>query len=128
MVLKLDIFFANLLNIPSTVIGLSVIAIGTSLPELSVSISAVKKGYGNIAVGNIIGSNIANLLLILGVSSLISPILILKETLYYTIPFMILMSLFLLYSIKTAWRIKKIEGLMFILLYLAFILFLFIYI
>jgi len=122
------VFFANMFKIPSTLIGLSVIAIGTSLPELSVCIAAVKKGYGNIAVGNIIGSNIANILLILGVSSLISPISILKETLYYTIPFMIAISLFLLYAIRTAWKIKKYEGLALLLLYIAFIMFLFIYV
>ena len=70
------VFFANLFNIPENLIGLSLIAIGTSLPELFVSITAARKGYGNIAVGNIIGSNIANIFLVLGVSGLILPLAI----------------------------------------------------
>ena len=61
---------STLLNIPDSFIGLSIIAIGTSLPELITSISAAKKGIGDLIFGNIIGSNIYNLLLILGISSL----------------------------------------------------------
>ena len=61
---------STLLNIPDSFIGLSIIAIGTSLPELITSISAAKKGKGDLIFGNIIGSNIYNLLLILGISSL----------------------------------------------------------
>ena len=62
------VFFAKILNIPQTFIGISIIALGTSLPELSVSISAARKGYGNIAIGNVIGSNIANIFLVIGIS------------------------------------------------------------
>ena len=62
------------LQISDAIIGLTVLALGTSLPELVVSISAVKKGSADIAVGGMVGSNIFNLLLVLGVSSIISPI------------------------------------------------------
>jgi cation:H+ antiporter len=114
------IFFANLLNIPENIIGLSLIAIGTSLPELFVSVSAALKGYGNIAVGNIIGSNIANIFLIIGVSGLITPISIIKSTLLYTAPFMIFMSILLLYFIRSQWKIRRIEGAIFLVLYAVF--------
>jgi len=114
------IFFANLFNVPETIIGLSLIAVGTSLPELFVSIAAARKGYGNIAIGNIIGSNIANIFLIIGVSGLIAPILIIKETLYYTAPFMIFMSILLLVFIRSYWTIRRIEGTIFLILYTMF--------
>jgi cation:H+ antiporter len=120
------IFFANLFNIPENMIGLSVIAIGTSLPELAVSISAARKGYGNIAIGNIIGSNITNILLIIGVSGLILPITIIKSTLYYTAPFMIFMSILLLIFIRSYWTIRRIEGTIFLILYTIFMMLLFI--
>jgi len=106
-------------------IGISLIAIGTSLPELSVTIFAARKGYGNIAVGNIIGSNIANIFLILGVSGLIFPLSIIKSTLSYSAPFMIFMSLLLLTFIKSHWEIRRIEGIIFLVLYTVFMILLF---
>jgi cation:H+ antiporter len=114
------IFFATLLNIPENIIGLSLIAIGTSLPELFVSVSAALKGYGNIAVGNVIGSNIANIFLIIGVSGLIAPISIIRTTLLYTAPFMILMTILLLAFIRSQWKIRRIEGTIFLILYAVF--------
>ena len=120
------IFFANLFQIPETLIGISLIAIGTSLPELTVTISAIRKGYGTLAVGNIIGSNIANILLIIGVSGLIFPITIIKSTLYLSAPFMILMSILLLIFIKSNWELRRIEGLIFIILYVVFMIILFV--
>jgi cation:H+ antiporter len=116
-----SIFFANLLNIPSTLVGITLIAVGTSLPELSVSITAARKGYGNIVVGNIIGSNIANIFLIIGVSGLISPLSVIKQTIFYTAPFMVFMSILLLVFIRGNWRIKKIEGNIILVLYVLFI-------
>ncbi len=65
---------AQTLGVPEVVIGLTVVAFGTSLPELAASLVAAFRGQSDIAVGNVIGSNIANLLLILGATSLISPI------------------------------------------------------
>lgn len=119
------IFFANMLNIPSNLIGISLVALGTSLPELSVCISSARKGFGNIAVGNVIGSNIANILLILGISGLITPITISPQTLLFSIPFMILMSILLLVFIRSYWQIRKIEGIVFLILYILFIVLMF---
>ncbi len=115
------IFFAKLFNVSDTLIGISLVAIGTSLPELAVSVSAAIKGYGNIVIGNIIGSNITNILLILGVSGLIIPITIVKTTLILIIPFMILSSIYLLIFLKSNWEIRRIEGVIFLIVYILFI-------
>jgi len=118
---KEAIFFANLFNVSSTFMGITFIAIGTSLPELSVSITAARKGYGNIVVGNILGSNIANIFLIIGVSGLISPLSVMKSTIFYTVPFMIFMSILFLIFIRSYWRIRRIEAIIFLGLYVLFI-------
>lgn len=77
---------ATKLGIPALVIGLTIVAMGTSLPEAAVSISAALKGSADIAVGNVLGSNILNVLLILGISATITPIAVQKCTLKYEIP------------------------------------------
>ena len=115
------IYFANLFDIPETLVGISLIAVGTSLPELSISLSAVKKGMGNIVVGNIIGSNIANIFLVLGVSGLILPVTILRSTVLIITPFLIFISVLLLVFIKSDWEVRRYEGIIFVLLYFAFI-------
>ena len=119
------IFFANLLGISSTLIGISLIALGTSLPELSVSLRALGKGYGNIAIGNIIGSNIANIFLILGVSGLMLPLEITKSVLFFSAPFMIFISALLLLFMRKDWKVSRYEGLALILLYILFMIVLF---
>jgi cation:H+ antiporter len=119
------IFFAQLLNVPSTMIGLSLIALGTSLPELSVAITAARKGLGNIAIGNILGSNTANVLLILGVAGLINPLTIEANTFHYIIPFMLTTSFFLLVFIRNDWEVKRWEGLLLLVTYVIFMMTLF---
>ena len=114
------IFFADLLSISSTFIGISLIAVGTSLPELSVSMAAAKKGYGNIAVGNIVGSNIANIFLIIGVSGLISPLSVAKLTISYTAPFMVFISILLLVLMQHNWKLSRVEGIALLALYTLF--------
>ena len=81
---------AKAFHISPMVIGMTVVAMGTSLPETSVSISCVLKGNYSIAVGDVIGSNIANILLILGISAMIKTIAVDKFTIRYEIPYMIL--------------------------------------
>lgn len=77
---------ATKLGIPTLVIGLTIVAMGTSLPEAAVSISAALKRSADIAVGNVVGSNILNILLILGTSAVITPLAVQKCTLKYEIP------------------------------------------
>lgn len=114
------VWFADYLGMPQTLVGISLIAIGTSLPELGVSISAAKKGFGNMTIGNVIGSNITNLLLVLGVSSLIHPVEIDRNTLFYSGPAMILISLALLYFITSGKEMTRKKGAMLLGSYLAF--------
>ena len=83
---------ADKLGIPQLVIGLTIVAMGTSAPETAVSISAALKGSADIAVGNVVGSNILNILIILGITSVIIPLSVQKSTIKYEIPFMIIIS------------------------------------
>lgn len=81
---------ANKLNISSLVIGLTIVSFGTSSPEFVVNIIASTKGNSGLAIGNILGSNIANILLILGVSSIVYPLVTKKNTVAKEIPFSLL--------------------------------------
>ncbi|PAV14477.1 sodium:proton exchanger [Methanosarcina spelaei] len=119
------IFFALLLDVPETLIGISLVAIGTSVPELMVTISAARSDYAGIALGNVIGSNIANILLILGCSGIVHPIATTSLDIYYIAPFMLIMSSLLLLFIRTGWRVKRFEGLILLLLYLGFMILIF---
>jgi cation:H+ antiporter len=86
---------ARRLNVSDLVIGLTVVAFGTSTPELFVNVIASAKGNAGIAIGNILGSNIANVLLILGVASVIYPLKVTKGTVWKEIPFSLLAALVL---------------------------------
>ncbi|MDD6879911.1 MAG: calcium/sodium antiporter [bacterium] len=83
-------------GIPQLVIGLTIVAMGTSAPEAAVSISAAMKGSAAITIGNIVGSNIMNVLVILGISSVITALKVEKSTVKIEMPFMIAMSIMLL--------------------------------
>lgn len=80
---------AEKFGIPQLVIGLTIVAIGTSLPEAAVSTSAALKGSAEITIGNVVGSNILNILLILGITSVISPLMVQKSTIKFEIPMVI---------------------------------------
>jgi cation:H+ antiporter len=86
---------ATKLNVSSLVIGLTVVAFGTSMPELFVNLFASFQGNAEIAIGNILGSNIANVLLILGVSAIIYPLAVQNTTIWKEIPFSLLAALVL---------------------------------
>ncbi|NPE27513.1 calcium/sodium antiporter [Methanococcoides sp. SA1] len=115
------IFFAEFFQLPQTFIGVTLVAVGTSLPELMVTISAARKGYGNIAIGNVIGSNITNIFLVLGISAFVFPLEVSVLSMMFTIPFMIIISVILLWFINTHWEIRRIEGIALILLYVIFL-------
>lgn len=86
---------ADKFGIPQLVIGLTIVAIGTSLPEAAVSISAALKGSAEITIGNVLGSNILNVLIILGLTSVICAVPVQKSTVRYEIPFVILVTVLL---------------------------------
>lgn len=83
---------AELMGVSEIVIGLSVVAIGTSLPELAGTISAARMGHKEIAVGNVIGSNIANIFLVMGVLAIINPISVEAGVIEQTLPLLIMLT------------------------------------
>lgn len=101
---------ARQIGIPDSVIGLSLVAAGTSLPELSVAISAARKGNAGMIVGNVMGSNIANVLLILGSCGLVSPLPVSEMNVVYTVPILLFFSLGLLYLVRSGWRVTRLQG------------------
>lgn len=84
------------LGIPPLIVGLTVVAMGTSMPEAAVSISAVIKGNADITIGNVVGSNILNILIILGLSAVISSLSVEKSTIKYELPFLVGISVLLI--------------------------------
>jgi cation:H+ antiporter len=84
---------ADRMHIPAIIIGLTVVAMGTSAPEAAVSISSAMAGSNAIAIGNILGSNIANIFLILGITSLIATLSVQKNTVRFEMPFMTFITL-----------------------------------
>lgn len=117
---------ARALGISELVIGLTVVAVGTSLPELATSILAAIKGERDIAVGNIVGSNIFNLLCVLGLASLVSPaaISVSPNALAFDFPVMIAVAVACLPIFFTGYRINRWEGLLFLAYYVAYTLYL----
>lgn len=111
---------AEKLGIPQLVIGLTIVAMGTSAPEAAVSISAALKGAADITIGNIVGSNILNILIILGVSSIITSLAVAKSTIKIEIPYMIAITILLIFLGKDG-TVSFVEG---IVLWAAFILYL----
>ncbi len=101
---------ATTLGVSQVVIGLTVVAIGTSLPELATSVVAAARQEADIAVGNVIGSNIFNVAAILGTTSILAPIPIPESILYRELPAVVLMSLLLFPVLRSGWRIRRWEG------------------
>ena len=107
-------------NISPMMVGLTVVSIGTSAPELFASVRAALEGNPGLAVGNVIGSNIANISLVLGITALINPVGVSKSLLKFDAPLMVLASLIFMFF---AWDLELsfIEGVIFVSLLFAFI-------
>jgi len=104
-------------GVPEAVIGLTLVAVGTSLPELSISVIAAIRRHADVAVGNILGSNIFNLLGILGVSALLQPLPVHQRILQFDQWVMLGASLLLLFFLYTGRRLTRAEGGMFLMGY-----------
>lgn len=109
---------ADKFGVPQLVIGLTIVAMGTSAPEAAVSITAAIKGSAEITIGNIVGSNILNILIILGITSVIVTVAVAKSTIKYEIPYMIFITILLLVMGYTGEVVNLAEG---IILWVAFI-------
>ncbi len=106
-------------GLSETFIGLTIVAMGTSLPELVTSMVASRKGENDLAVGNVVGSNIFNILLILGVSSAISPITV-DINVIYDMGILIVMSILAYLCTKSRGELSKKEGILFLMVYLVY--------
>lgn len=117
---------ASRLGIPQLVIGLTIVAMGTSAPEAAVSISAALKGNAEITIGNIVGSNILNILIILGITSVIISVKVAASTVKYELPFMIAITAVLLLFGYTGGNITFFEGILLWVLFILYLTYLFI--
>lgn len=112
---------AKRFHIPEIVIGLTIVSIGTSLPELLVSINSATKGYSDMSLGNVIGSNIANFLLILGVSAAIRRLKLKRETRYIEVPMCILYTIIFTIVCNTDNMITRPEAVILLVFFNIFI-------
>ena len=116
---------ATKFGIPQLVIGLTIVAMGTSAPEAAVSISAAIGGSADITIGNIVGSNILNIFIILGISAVITTLAVASSTIKYETPFMILVTVLLL-VLGLDGTIGLIDGIILIAAFIAYLTYLFI--
>ena len=112
---------AKKFHIPEIIIGLTIVSIGTSMPELFVSTTSAIEGFSDMAMGNVIGSNLCNLLLILGLSSVIRPIEFQRETRIIELPLCLFFSIVFLVLSNTGGKITRKESLILIGLFICFI-------
>ncbi|MFH1709632.1 MAG: calcium/sodium antiporter [bacterium] len=116
---------ANFLGVPSILIGLTLISVGTSLPELFTAIVSSRKGHGEIALGNVVGANILNVLWVLGAAAMVRPVNIDAQTMLFNIPVAIFFAaLIMLFGMKSG-RFNRANGLTLLLFYLIYVLTLF---
>ena len=115
---------ATKFGIPQLVIGLTIVAMGTSAPEAAVSITAAFAGNADITIGNIVGSNILNILIILGISSLVYPLAVQKSTLTVDIP-VVLFATAVLYLLGFDGKISRVDGIIMLVVFIAYLAYLF---
>lgn len=111
---------AERLRVPQIVIGLTIVALGTSMPELCVSVVSALKGTPDLAVGNVVGSNIFNALLVVGVAALVAPMTILRSTVFKDVPCALVASVVLLMMCQNDWVITRLDGAILFVFFLVF--------
>ena len=114
---------ATAFGVSELVIGLTIIAIGTSLPELAASLAAARKGCPDLAIGNVLGSNIFNILAVIGIASFISPFEVSQDVLSRDLPLLILLSfafILVAFSPKGDGKINRFEGFSFLTIFIAY--------
>lgn len=115
---------ASLLKIPTIIVGLTIVAFGTSAPEAAVSITSSLTGSNAMAVSNVIGSNLFNILMIIGVSALIGDLLMEKSVLNKDLPFLVGITLLLAIFIFIGWNVSNIEGIILLVILVAYVIYL----
>lgn len=116
---------ADRFGIPQLVIGLTIVAMGTSAPEAAISITSALKGNAGITIGNVVGSNILNVLLILGITSLIVSLQVQKSTFQAEIPFVVAISVLLLVLGVNGNSLNRLDGAILVIVFCLFLCYLF---
>ncbi len=112
---------ASFLNIPQGIVSLTIIALGTSLPEIVSSITAIRKNHHEISVGNILGANILNIVSVIAISAIPNNIPILSQNRQLDIPFMILLILIVIIPTLKSNRLSRIQGILMLFTYFLYI-------
>ena len=115
---------ATKFGIPQLVIGLTIVAMGTSAPEAAVSITAAFAGNAEITIGNIVGSNVLNILIILGITALVYPVAVQKSSLIFDIP-VVLLATAILFVLGYDGNISRLDGIIMLVVFVAYLVFLF---
>ncbi len=116
-----SIWIAVYFNVPQVIIGLTMVAIGTSLPEIATSINAARKGHGDLAFGDIIGADILNILWIVGSASLANPIRVDKKIIYFAFPAMIIVVVTMLLFAHHKYRLTRFKGIILLGMYVVYL-------
>ena len=116
---------ARKMGIPQLVVGLTIVAMGTSAPEAAVSITAALKNNASIAIGNVVGSNILNILIILGVTAVITSVAIQKSTFRIEMPYMIVVTIVLIVMGLTGECISRVEGVILWVMFIVYLVYLY---
>ena len=116
---------ATKFGIPQLVVGLTIVAMGTSAPEAAVSITGAMNGAADISVGNVVGSNILNILIILGITGFITTVAVQKSTLMIEMPFMMAITVLLIVLGMSGNEISFMEGVIFWICFIAYLVYLY---
>lgn len=129
LLVKGGVSLAGRFNVPPIVVGLTIVSFGTSAPELFVSVVAGLEGYPEVAIGNVIGSNIANVALVLGLTAIIFPIPVRSSSVKIDAPFMLIVSLIFLWLTRSTqpYLVSRPEGGIFVLLLIGYTIFLLVF-
>ena len=115
---------ASILRVPTIIIGLTIVAFGTSAPEAAVSITSSLTGNNALAVSNVIGSNLFNMLMVIGIAALLGDLLMEKSVLNKDLPFLVGITILFAIFIFIGWNITNIEGIILLVILIAYIIYL----
>ncbi len=115
------IHIAEYFSISETVIGSTIVALGTSIPEIGICITAARRGEGEIAVGNILGADVLNILWIIGAAAIVRPLQVELQVINFTFPYMILIVVVMLALMKFGCRLTKVKGLVLLFMYIVYL-------
>ena len=116
-----SIVIAKYLGVGEVMIGLTIVAIGTSLPEIATAVTACRKGHGEIMVGNILGADILNLCWIAGASALVNPLIVGTRVTHFSFPVMLIFVTAILVVMRTRYQLARGEGIFLIVLYVVYL-------